>query len=164
MRVLIFILSFFLAGGMAEPTDPLLVISKQEMTLSLIGGDGAVIKTYPIACAINKGNKQRRGDNKTPEGTFKVTQILDGTYMTHDFGDGKGPIRGCYGPWFFRLNVPGFPKIGIHGTHLPESIGTRCTEGCIRLHNEDLLELKEYITIGMTVIILPDADDGDEEL
>ena len=159
MRFLLFFLSLFLAGGMAEPTTPYLVVSKQDMTLSIIGKGGAIIKTYPIACAINKGNKQRRGDNKTPEGKFKVNQILDGTYMTHDFGDGKGPIRGCYGPWFFRLAVPGFTKIGIHGTHLPESIGTRCTEGCIRLRNEDILELKEYITLGMTVIILPDADE-----
>ena len=55
--------------------------------------------------------------------------------------------------------MPNFPKIGIHGTHLPESIGTRCTEGCIRLNNDDLRELKEYIKIGMTVIILPDADE-----
>ena len=159
MRFLFFFLSLFLAGGMAEPTPPYLVISKQDMTLSIIGKGGTIIETFPIACAINKGNKQRRGDNKTPEGTFKVNQILDGTYMTHDFGDGKGPIRGCYGPWFFRLAVPGFTKIGIHGTHLPESIGTRCTEGCIRLRNEDILKLKEYITIGMTVIILPDADE-----
>ena len=158
MRLLVFFLSLFLAGA-AEPGDVCLVVSKQEMTLSIVGGDGAVIKTYPIACAINKGNKQRRGDNKTPEGEFHISQILDGTYMTHDFGDGKGPIRGCYGPWFFRLDVPNFPKIGIHGTHQPESIGTRCTEGCIRLNNDDLRELKEYIKIGMTVIILPDADE-----
>lgn len=160
MRFLVFFLSLFLSGGAAEPA-PYIVVSKQDMTLSLIGADDVVIKTYPIACAINMGNKQRRGDNRTPEGTFKVNQILDGTYMTHDFGDGKGPIRGCYGPWFFRLAVPGFTKIGIHGTHLPESIGTRCTEGCIRMRNEDIQELKEYITLGMTVIILPDADEGE---
>lgn len=163
MRFLLIFLTLLLAGGQAEHA-PLLVVSKQNLTLSLIGNDGAVLKTYPIACAINKGNKLRKGDHKTPEGRFKVNQILDGTYMTHDFGDGKGPIRGAYGPWFFRLNVPGFTQIGIHGTHLPETIGTRSTEGCIRMRNEDILELKEIITIGMTVIILPDENDGNANL
>ncbi|MBR1487120.1 MAG: L,D-transpeptidase, partial [Synergistaceae bacterium] len=31
----------------------------------------------------------------------------------------------------------------IHGTHDPNSIGTNVTEGCIRLNNADIAELKE---------------------
>ena len=66
-------------------------------------------------------------------------------------------MKGAYGPWFLRLDVPGRRDIGIHGTHLPESIGTRATEGCIRLANEDIKDLKERIKVGTVVTILPDT-------
>lgn len=58
-----------------------------------------------------------------------------------------------------RLEVPGHKGIGIHGTHKPESIGTRDTEGCIRLRNEDIADLKTKVNIGMVVIVLPSMDD-----
>lgn len=102
------------------------------------------------------GNKQRKGDHKTPEGNFKICQICDSHAWSHDFKDGKGVVKHAYGPWFLRLSVPGFHDIGIHGTHRPESIGTRATEGCIRLKNEDIADLKSRIRVGTPVIILPD--------
>jgi hypothetical protein len=58
-----------------------------------------------------------------------------------------------------RLEVPGHKGIGIHGTHKPESIGTRDTEGCIRLKNDDIADLKTKVNIGMVVIVLPSMDD-----
>ena len=49
--------------------------------------------------------------------------------------------------------------MGIHGTHTPECIGTRSTEGCIRMRNEDLDALHASVKEGMRVIIEPgDAD------
>ena len=136
---------------------PFIVISKQKLTLDLVGSDGKAIVHYRIACSKYYGNKERRGDYKTPEGTFKITQLLNARGLSHDFGDGKGPIRNAYGPWFLRLGVPGYIDIGIHGTHLPESIGTRATEGCIRMTNEDVTDLKNRVHVGTPVIILPDA-------
>ena len=133
-----------------------ILISKDELTLKLIDKDGALIKEYGISCSKYYGNKEKRGDNKTPEGTFKINQLLNARGLSHDFGDGKGKIPNAYGPWFLRLNVPGFNDIGIHGTHLPESIGTRATEGCIRLKNEDIIDLKGRVALGTPVIILPD--------
>lgn len=65
-------------------------------------------------------------------------------------------VRGAYGPWFFRLKIAQWTSIGIHGTCFPESIGTRVSEGCVRLKNEDLLKLKSFIKIGMKVIITED--------
>lgn len=136
---------------------PFILISKTELTLALVDSCGNAIVTYGIACSKYYGNKERKGDNKTPEGKFKITQLLNSKSIPHDFHDGKGPIVGAYGPWFMRLSVPGFNDIGIHGTHLPESIGTRATEGCIRLRNEDVLDLKKRVRVGTDVIILPDA-------
>ena len=60
---------------------------------------------------------------------------------------------GAYGPWFIRLKT-GWNGIGIHGTHDPGSIGTDVTEGCIRLQNKDVEELKkQYIKVGLPVVI-----------
>lgn len=137
-----------------------IVIDKQNFTLTLQTSDGTPVKVYRIACGTGFGNKTRRGDHKTPEGTFRINQILNARGLSHDFGDGRGPVRNAYGPWFLRLDVPGYRDIGIHGTHLPESIGTRATEGCIRLTNEDIADLKSRVRLGMCVTILPDPSDA----
>jgi len=139
-------------------SDPFIVVSKASCELALLNSKGEVVKRCACACARNIGPKQVRGDNKTPEGIFKINELLFAKNIPHDFHDGKGPILGAYGPWFLRLDVPGFRDIGIHGTHLPESIGSRASEGCIRVRNEDILEIKSLVKVGTTVIILPEGE------
>lgn len=137
----------------------ILVISKQDMQMSLIDYKGNRIFSAPIAVGLNYGDKRKRGDMRTPEGVFQVADIQRASSWTHDFNDGKGKIDGAYGNYFIRLNVPGHKGIGIHGTHLPESIGTRASEGCIRLSNTDLDRLVSLIYPPLTVIIIPSAED-----
>lgn len=136
-----------------------LVISKEEMRIRLIDYKGREILRYGIACGKNFGDKEKRGDLKTPEGIFHISEIVNSSNWKHDFGDGKGEISGAYGPYFMRLEVPGHKGIGIHGTHKPESIGTRDTEGCIRLHNEELEKLVNHCHVGMAVFITPSYKD-----
>ena len=136
-----------------------IVVDKETLSLKLFDYSGSEINTYGISCGKNPGNKSRIGDLKTPEGIFHITEIEDASTWGHDFKDGKGKIEGAYGPWFLRLEVPGHKGIGIHGTHKPESIGTRDTEGCIRLKNDDIADLKTKVNIGMVVIVLPSMDD-----
>lgn len=133
-----------------------IVIDKSKMTLTVYRADGSRRAVFGMACGKNRGNKQKRGDNRTPEGNFTVSQIQDASAWTHDFGDGNGVIRGAYGPWFIRLDTPPHRGIGIHGTHDPASIGTRASEGCIRLRNENVDSLKKMVYIGMPVTITPD--------
>lgn len=129
-------------------------IVKSRHTMYVYDG-GALLRSYPIAVGENTGDKQKVGDRRTPEGTFEVQQMQKSDYWVHDFGDGKGPIEGAYGPWFIRLRAGPWKGIGIHGTHDPSSIGKNVTEGCIRLTNENLRELKPKITLGMKVVIEP---------
>ena len=136
-----------------------IVISKETFTLTLYSANKEVKCTFPVAVGKNYGNKQRVGDYRTPEGEFHISQIQSAKTWGHDFGDGKGFINNCYGNWFFRLHTPPHKGIGIHGTHAPESIGTRATEGCIRLHNDDLDALYKLIEVGMKVIIEPSTED-----
>jgi len=128
------------------------VIDKSAYTMEIFN-DGEPVKEYHIAVGKNIGDKQRVGDMRTPEGEFPVVQIQDSSSWVYDFGDGKGPVRGAYGPYFIRLGTPGWTGIGIHGTHAPDSIGTNVTEGCIRLNNNDLAELRHIVKIGDRVVI-----------
>ena len=130
-------------------------ISKKDMTLTLVNSQGKVVVTYPIACGMNLGQKNYTGDHKTPEGYFLLEKIHDSANWGHDFHDGNGFIKHAYGPYFLRLKT-GFQGIGIHGTHAPSSIGTRATEGCIRLENENVAALEPLVTLGMPVIIGPE--------
>ncbi|MDD2229906.1 MAG: L,D-transpeptidase [Candidatus Cloacimonetes bacterium] len=115
--------------------------------------DGVLQASYTVALGKNPGDKSKEGDNATPEGHFEVNFIKDSSDWTHDFGDGKGAIKGAYGPFFIALytgakgtfSANTWRGIGIHGTHNPASIGTNASEGCIRLHNAELLKLKAAI-------------------
>ncbi|MBQ7665246.1 MAG: L,D-transpeptidase, partial [Synergistaceae bacterium] len=112
-----------------------------------------IVQEYSIATGKNPVDKQIVGDNRTPVGNFKIVSIENASKWSHDFGDGKGKIKGAYGPWFLRLDAKGWKGIGIHGTHDPDSRGTNATEGCIRLSNKDIDELKQYAYKNMPVII-----------
>lgn len=141
----------------AQSTEYSVVIRKAEFALLLYKGD-EIQKRFSVCLGKNAGNKERRNDMRTPEGEFVVAQIQNASRWTHDFNDGKGAIAGAYGPWFIRLKAtsgPDWRGIGIHGTHDTTSIGTRASEGCVRLKNKELEELKRLVTVGMPVRILP---------
>ena len=139
------------------PISTSILIKKSAFRLYLLES-GNVVQSWPIALGKNEGQKLVSGDMKTPDGSFPIDEILDASYWTHDFGDGKGEIEGAYGPYFISLDTSAlsggaWDGIGIHGTHDPASIGTRASEGCIRMHNNDLLTLKNQISVGTQVTI-----------
>ena len=143
-----------------------IVISKPEYRLyvcEVVDADTVRRVHYPLCVALKKVQKQKKGDMRTPECTatnpFVITEIVDASKWYHDFGDGRGSIL-SYGNWFMRLKTPGFTGIGIHGsTNNESSVPGRGSEGCIRLRNDDLDDLKEkYAFVGMRVVILPDVE------
>lgn len=136
-----------------------ILVDKEDSSIKVFNYNGEKLFESGISCGKNYGNKQVIGDKKTPEGVFRVCDIQDSSDWDHDFKDGKGKIQGAYGPIFIRLEVPGHKGIGIHGTHKPESIGTRDTEGCIRLENSEICKLKEFVYLGMVVVISPSMQD-----
>ena len=133
-----------------------IVVSKQKMTLTVYDENDKVLLQTKISCGKNFGNKTRRGDKKTPEGTFKINMIQESSSWTWDFKDGRGKIKGAYGPYFLRLKTPITTMIGIHGTCYPELIGTRTSSGCIRIHNDVILKLVKLVKIGTPVTIEKD--------
>lgn len=136
-----------------------LLISKEQMRLSVVDSTGLVVARFPIACGEHYGNKERVGDRKTPEGLFWVQEILETSAWEYDYGDGKGRQSGAYGPYFIRLLTPPHTGIGIHGTRLDHSIGKRASAGCVRMHNSDLEHLVPAVYLGMPVFITPSEQD-----
>ena len=43
----------------------------------------------------------------------------------------------------------------IHGTNQPSTIGTFVSSGCIRLTNEDVMDLYSRVKVGTRVVVLP---------
>ena len=151
-------------GSLIDREQCFIVISKPELNLSVYedqDGDTVLLARYPVCVGQNLGQKEKKGDMKTPECTFanpfSITEIKPASDWVHDFGDGRGSIL-AYGNWFMRLKTPGFSGIGIHGsTNNESSVPGRGSEGCIRLLNADLDELKaNYAFVGMKVIVLKD--------
>ena len=151
-------------SDVVNPKNCFILISKPEYRLyvcEVVDGDTVKRVHFPVCVGKAKGQKQKKGDMKTPECTaenpFTITEIVDASNWHHDFGDGRGSIL-SYGHWFMRLKTPGHSGIGIHGsTNNESSVPGRGSEGCIRLRDDDLIQLKEkYAFVGMRVVILPD--------
>ena len=137
-----------------------IIINKADMTLTQYNYRGELLHQFKVATGKNFGDKTQKGDCKTPEGVFTIEEVVNATTWSHDFkGDKQGPIKGAYGPYFIRLKVPGQKGIGIHGTHDNTSIGKRASEGCIRLNNNDLIELVKNINTNAVVAITPGNED-----
>lgn len=140
--------------------DGFIVVDKGRMKLVRFNKYGEPVATYGIACGKNYGTKHKRSDCRTPEGFFSVKKIQDSTDWKYVDDDGNVSQKtGEYGPRFIRLDIPGISSIGIHGTCAPWSIGGRRSHGCIRLKNENLMELVDKIEVGMPVIVSPGTKD-----
>lgn len=141
-----------------EPvSSPLWVCVKGEHLLfGLDGKTRTVFAVWPVATGRVKGQKQKVGDMRTPEGDFTV-QRIDNASVWQPYKDKKTGETIGYGPWFIRLKTSPWTGIGIHGTdddHLSE-IGTDASHGCIRMANHSLIEVKGLAAPGQRVIILP---------
>jgi lipoprotein-anchoring transpeptidase ErfK/SrfK len=104
------------------------IVDKNNQELFIMGYNGLweIIDSYNISTGRNKGNKERKGDNKTPEGIFKVQSIENSSNWT------VGDRKNVYGPYFIRLDT-GFKGIGLHETDENHLLGLPASEGCIRL-------------------------------
>ena len=150
-----------------EQKNTFIVISKKEQRLYVYGTAGKdtlLMAKFPVCLSKNKGQKQRRGDMKTPSSPagkpFYISMIQNAGSWKHDFKDGRGSIL-AYGKWFLRLSTPGHSGIGIHGsTNNEKSVPGRASEGCIRLRDADIITLKEKFAYTKMPVIIKDENEG----
>jgi lipoprotein-anchoring transpeptidase ErfK/SrfK len=72
-------------------------------------------------------------------------------YLPRWIGGGPGNPLGA------RALYLGNTQYRIHGTNDPTSIGKHMSAGCIRLRNEDVIDLYNRIDVGTRAIVLPNA-------
>lgn len=106
-----------------------ITINRDARILTLYN-DGVFEKAYPIAIG--------KPSTPTPVGTFT---IINKAYKP----------GGPFGERWLGLNKRGY---GIHGTNNPSSIGNAVSNGCVRLHNADIIELYNKVPIGTKVTIV----------
>lgn len=136
--------------------DYFIIVDKGAMMVILYDKYGRQKLSYKMACGKNYGHKQKKADSRTPEGYFLCGGVFNSTdwLYTNDWGV-TSPARGQFGPRFIRV----CPQIGIHGTAARYSIGRRCSHGCIRIQNENIMELHTYAEKGMPIIVNPGPND-----
>lgn len=146
--------------GQLSKYSGFIVVDKASMHVILYDKYGQVRKSYGMACARNYGTKHKKADSRTPEGFFSLEGKYDSTdwLFTNDNGY-TSPAKGQFGPRFLRIKTPVSMQIGIHGTAAPWSIGHRASHGCIRITNENIMELFGLAEVGMPVIVLPGKRD-----
>ena len=86
----------------------------------------------------------------TPTGRFYVNQRLLAANPTGAYGPGAVGIS-AFSP--VLLNWAQGGPIAIHGTNAPSLIGTRASNGCIRVHNEDIVRIMKLAPTGTPVEI-----------
>ena len=105
--------------------------------------------TFPIAVGTS--------DHPTPSGDFHVIQKqTNPTWFPPDspWAAGLGPVPpGVNNPLGTRWMGTSAPAIGMHGTPISGSIGTRASHGCIRMYIHDAERLYELVDIGTPVFI-----------
>jgi lipoprotein-anchoring transpeptidase ErfK/SrfK len=136
-----------------------IMVDKGERKMILFK-DGKKLSAYKVTIGEEAGNKRKSGDNRTPEGIFVVEKIQNSkNWYYYPKNDTSNPILGAYGNWFIRLKVPGFHGIGIHGHHHDNELGARASKGCIRLNNNKLQEVVDFVEVGTPVLIIPGKKD-----
>lgn len=123
------------------------VIDKSQNTL-LLKGDEVILKTYRVSTGAN---------NATPVGVFKIKDKLKDPVWYKEEKDGAsykippGSPENRLGTRWLGLTRQGY---GIHGTLEPQKLGTQCTQGCVRMRNEEVEELFEILPFGSEVTIV----------
>lgn len=135
-----------------------IVINLPELRLYYFSADGHYVYTYPVGLGrmewrtplVKSSVVQKQVD---PE--WRVPKSIH-QYVLEETGRDlpavvpPGPDNPL-GKYAMRLSMGNYL---IHGTNQPWSIGKFVSSGCIRLHNEDVEQLFQMVTVGTPVYII----------
>jgi lipoprotein-anchoring transpeptidase ErfK/SrfK len=129
-----------------------IVIRTSERALYLVDGMGAALR-YRVA--VGQPGKQWFGwsqvDGKYVEPAWTPPyEVKRDNPRLPDLIPGGSP-RNPMGPRALTLTGG---EYAIHGTNRPSSIGTFASYGCIRMYNQDIVDLFERVRVGTRVVIV----------
>jgi len=117
--------------------------------------DGDLALTADYYGAIGKAGavKVIEGDDRTPVGVYFITRFIDGDDLPPLYGAGAFPLD-YPNPWDRRQGRTGH-GIWLHGVPVDTySRPPRSSEGCITLANHDLLQLRRWVEVGKTPVVI----------
>ena len=128
------------------------VVRTKDRKLYYVLGDGRAIR-YPVG--VGRAGKQWQGraevDGKHVNPAWAPPdEVRRDNPRLPDVISGGSP-RNPMGPR--ALTLSGGEQYAIHGTNRPHSIGTFATYGCVRMFNEDIIDLFERVSVGTEVIV-----------
>lgn len=128
-----------------------IVIKTSERRLYYVRGDGTALR-YRVA--VGKPGKQWFGEAQI-DGKYvrpawsPPAEVKRDNPRLPDVIPGGSP-RNPMGARALTLNLD---EYAIHGTNRPGSIGTYASYGCIRMLNEDIVDLYERVSVGTRVVV-----------
>lgn len=150
INILAFILFVFSPiwplGANPLPGDPFIIVNKETNEAAFIQM-GKIQTVIPVSTGMN--------DELTPEGLFTITVKAENPYYRKKDipgGDENNPL-GSRWIGFDAKNTDG-RIYGIHGTNEPDRIGEYVSQGCIRMQNEAIESLYNYIPLGTKILIV----------
>jgi lipoprotein-anchoring transpeptidase ErfK/SrfK len=140
-------------------------IRDQQLTVK---DDEQPIRTYPVSTS-RFGIGMEEGSFKTPTGRFRVTEKIGGDMPHGTVFVGRVPLQPEQALpltedlitsrilWLDGLDEQNANTrdryVYIHGTKHEDKIGTAASNGCVRMRNEDVIELFEMVDEGTPVVI-----------
>jgi lipoprotein-anchoring transpeptidase ErfK/SrfK len=132
-----------------------IIISQHERALYFTEGDGRAIR-YPVAIGKRGmawlGSASVEGKYWAPDWSPPAIVAHDHPYLPH-FIPGGSP----HNPMGSAAITLSRYQVAIHGTtrSMRRSIGTAASYGCIRMYNEDVVDLFQRVSIGTPVLAVP---------
>ncbi|MES5486778.1 L,D-transpeptidase [Bradyrhizobium sp. INPA03-11B] len=136
----------------SHQTPGTVVIDTENTFLYLVLNDGQAMR-YGIGVGREgftwSGEQTVARKTAWPDWRPPSEMISRQPYLPRFMAGGPGNPLGA------RAMYLGETEYRIHGTNKPDTIGKRVSSGCIRLTNDDVMDLYERVKIGAKVIVLP---------
>jgi len=130
-----------------------IVIDTPNTYLYYVLGNGRAIR-YGIGVGRDgftwSGTQRIGRKSQWPDWTPPPEMIARQPYLPRFMAGGPSNPLGA------RALYLGKTMYRIHGTNAPSTIGARVSSGCIRMLNEDVIDLYERVSVGTRVVVLPD--------
>ena len=127
-----------------------IVVSTAQRRLYLVLGNGQAL-SYAIAVGMAgyawSGVSQITDKREWPDWTPPDQMLRRRPDLPHHMAGGPDNPMGARGIYL------GASLYRIHGSNEPDKIGQAVSSGCIRLTNEDVIDLYNRVRIGATVIV-----------
>ncbi|KRR18857.1 L,D-transpeptidase [Bradyrhizobium retamae] len=132
-----------------------IIIDTPNTYLYLVLGNGQAMR-YGIGIGRDgftwSGTQTITRKAEWPAWTPPPQMIARQPYLPRHMAGGPGNPLGA------RAMYLGGTIYRIHGTNDPSTIGSRVSSGCLRLTNEDVIDLYSRVSVGTRVIVLPMTD------